>query len=309
MTRLSVQFAYELDATESRLEVVRGYLKAIQKIDPVIKIIKAAATPKEALIELVSNRSLKFTSDQARAILEMRLRTLTNLDSKELAEEEERLIARTMELGSLIVNEKERNSYMAAEIKSIGVKYGETRRSEVIDPPDSLTLEKGPSGVASPVSKPRFLKVDSKRGIIEQAKGPRGALIVEKTDKIITLTQNGILRKLPATFKGPISGEYSSVILVKKEIEIKERKYLAVFTLDNQLKAMTIIGEDLCKVTSKGKHVIPPEANLIYFGEGLYQVPWSSNRKKKVELSPNTMKQGKPGARGIKVASVTDLAL
>jgi len=309
MTRLSVQFAYELDATESRLEVVRGYLKAIQKIDPVIKIIKAAATPKEALIELVSNRSLKFTSDQARAILEMRLRTLTNLDSKELAEEEERLIARTMELGSLIVNEKERNSYMAAEIKSIGVKYGETRRSEVIDPPDSLTLEKGPSGVASPVSKPRFLKVDSKRGIIEQAKGPRGALIVEKTDKIITLTQNGILRKLPATFKGPISGEYSSVILVKKEIEIKERKYLAVFTLDNQLKAMTIIGEDLCKVTSKGKHVIPPEANLIYFGEGLYQVPWSSNRKKKVELSPNTMKQGKPGARGIKVASITDLAL
>ena len=87
LARLGVKFAFELDAAERRLEIVRGYLKAIDKIDTVIKIIRGSASPKEALITLVSTRTLKFTGDQARAILEMRLRALTNLDSEELKEE------------------------------------------------------------------------------------------------------------------------------------------------------------------------------------------------------------------------------
>jgi hypothetical protein len=99
------------------------------------------------------------------------------------------------------------------------------------------------------------------------------------------------------------------VALAKKETEVKERKYLAVFTLGDQLKAMMVAGEDLCKVTSKGKRVIPEEAQLLYFGEGSYVVPWASTRKKKVELFPVSTKQGKPGGKGIKVASITDITL
>jgi hypothetical protein len=99
------------------------------------------------------------------------------------------------------------------------------------------------------------------------------------------------------------------VALAKKETEVKDRKYLAVFTLGDQLKAMMVAGEDLCKVTSKGKRVIPEEAQLLYFGEGSYVVPWVSNRKKKVELFPVSTKQGKPGAKGIKVAALAEVSL
>jgi DNA gyrase subunit A len=91
LARLGAKFRHELDASENRLEIVRGYLKAIDKIDTVIAIIRKAASPKEALVELVSNRALKFTGDQARSILEMKLRSLTNLDSDELLREKEDL--------------------------------------------------------------------------------------------------------------------------------------------------------------------------------------------------------------------------
>ena len=309
LARLGAKFRHELNACELRLEIVRGYLKAISKIDAVIKIIRASKSPKEALIELVSNRSLKFTGDQARAILEMKLRALTNLDSEELAQEEGSLITKREELEVLIRDEKARKTYMLKEIKAIGVRHGEVRRSSLIDPPEGLTVEKGSRQQGETVAKPRFIKIDTKKGVAEQVKGPRGALILEKTDKLITLTQDGTLKKLPPNFKGPLGDGYSPVVLAKKETDVKERKYLMVFTLGDQLKAMMISGEDLTKVTSKGKQALPEGATMLYFGEGSYTVPWSSSRKKKVELFPVTTKQGKPGSKGIKVATISEISL
>jgi DNA gyrase subunit A len=307
LARLGACFQHDLDKSETRLEIVRGYLKAIDKIDAVIKIIRGAASPKEALIELVGNRTLKFTADQARAILDMKLRALTNLDSEELRTEEGSLCSRIEELKELISNDKARKSYMLKEIKAIGVRYGEARRSTLIDPPEGLTVEKGSRQQGETVAKPRFIKIDIKKGVIEQVKGPRGALILEKNDKLVTLTQDGTLKKLPSNFKGPLGDGYSPVVLAKKETDIKERKYLLVFTLGDQLKAMMVSGDDLTKVTSKGKQALPEGATMLYFGEGSYVVPWVSARKKKVELFPVTTKQGKPGSKGIKVANVEDI--
>jgi DNA gyrase subunit A len=304
--RLQTQFTHERDFKETRLEVVVGLLKAIDKIDLVIATIRAASSPKEALIELVSNRALKFTSEQARAILEMRLRSLTNLDRGELLEEECELEKRLETLKDLIANEKTRKGYMVAEIKKIGVRYGETRRSQIIDPPETLRVEKGASRPIA-TAKPKFLQIDTKKGIISTAKGPRGAILLEKTDKLIAILQNGTLKKLPASFKGAIGDEYSAVILAKKETDVATRKYLLVFILGDQLKALAIDGSDLCKVTSKGKSVLPEGATMVHFGEGSYSVPWVSPRKKKVELFPVTTKAGKPGARGVKIAQVADI--
>jgi DNA gyrase subunit A len=303
---LGRKFFAELEASEARLEIVRGYLKAIDKIDAVIKIIRGAASPKEALIELVSNRTLKFTADQARAILDMRLRALTNLDSEDLLTEQTSLLARVEELKGLFSNEKTRKAYMLKEIKAIGVRYGEKRRSEIISPPESLVVEKGSQRSAAP-AKPRFLKIDKKKGTVEQAKGPRGCLIVERHEKVITLTADGVLRKIPASYKGPLGEGYTEVLLAKKEKDLADKKFLAVFTIDDQLKAMMITGEDLTKVTSKGKRMIPEGNTILHFGEGSYTVPWANPRKKKVELFPVTTKQGKPGGKGVKIASLDEV--
>jgi DNA gyrase subunit A len=307
LARLGAKFAHELDAAEGRLEVVQGYLKAIDKIDTVIKIIRAASSPKEALIELVSNRALKFTSDQARAILEMKLRSLTHLDRGSLLEEERALEKRITELTALIQDEKARSAYMTKEIKTIGVRYGEKRRSTIIDPPEGLAVEKGSSQAAVPsVSKPKFLKIDMKRGVVETVKGPRGAIILEKTDKLITVTEDGTLKKLPPNFRGTLSDSYSAVKLAKKETDVTTRKYLVVFELDNAIKAMVIEGSTLCKATSKGKNILPDGAVMRHFGEDSYSIHWVSSRKKPLTLDL-TVKSGKPGAKGIKIANIADV--
>ena len=307
LDRLGVKFRFELDAAESRLEIVLGLIKAIDKIDLVIKVIRAAASPKEALIELVSNRSLKFTSDQARAILDMRLRALTNLDKEELFAEEKALKERITELTSLIKDEKVRKAYMVKEIKSVGVRYGEKRRSAIIDAPEVLVVEKGSTRSAPSVSKPRFLKIDMKKGVVEVAKGPRGALILEKTDKLVTLTGDGTLKKLPSSFKGTLGESYSAVLLAKKEAEVAVRKYLVVFELEGALKAMVLEGSLLAKATSKGKNLLPDGARIVHFGEGSYTVNWVSKRKKPLELNL-TVKPGKPGGKGVKIANMSDIA-
>ena len=157
------------------------------------------------------------------------------------------------------------------------------------------------------ISKPRFLKIDNKKGTVEQAKGPRGCLVVEKTEKVITLTADGILRKIPANFRGPLGEGYTEVLLAKKENDLSGKKFLAVFTIEGQIKAMMITGEDLTKVTSKGKRVIPEGNTILHFGEGPYTVPWVNPRKKKVELFPISTKQGKPGGKGIKIANLDEV--
>ena len=308
LSRLRTQFEHERDAKETRLEIVQGLLKAIDKIDLVIKVIRAASSPKEALIELVSNRNLKFTSEQAKAILEMKLRSLTNLDSDELLSEQQGLEARLEELATLIQDEKARNKYMVAEIKKIAVRHGEARRSALIDVPEGITVTKTSSKQAAPVAKPRFMKIDMKRGVVEVAKGPRGALVLEKSDKLITVTEDGTLKKLPFNFKGALGATYSAVKLAKKETDVTSRRYLTVFELDGALKAMVIEGSELCKATSKGKCILPEGAVMRHFGEDSFTVNWISTRKKPVKLDL-TIKVGKPGGKGVKVANLVDVNL
>jgi len=155
-------------------------------------------------------------------------------------------------------------------------------------------------------AKPRFLLVDKTKGIVTQAKGPRGALVLEPSEKLVTLTQDGTIKKVASNYKGTLSDRFSPVLLAKKESDIISRKYLLVFTLEETLKAMVISGEDLTKVTSKGKAILPEGSQIIHFGEDSYTVQWVSSRKKPMVLDLGT-KAGKPGGRGIKVGNLSEI--
>jgi hypothetical protein len=189
-------------------------------------------------------------------------------------------------------------------------RHGEARRSQIIDPPDALETGRQPGQRRTTTpAKPRFIKVDAKKGVVTQEKGPRGAMVVDRAEKLVLMTEDGTLRKVPSNFKGPISAEYSPVALAKRESEVADRSYLAVFILDGQLKAVVLSGADLCRANSKGKKWMPEGAEFHYFGEGSYTVPWVSPRKKKVELFPVNVRKGRPGAKGQKVANVEEVKL
>jgi DNA gyrase subunit A len=310
LDRLQAKYELDLEKTNARLHIVEGLLKAIGSLDDIIKLIRSANSRSDALIKLV-DKPYKFSREQANAILDMRLAQLTKLDHTALANEKTTLLDVALELEELIKDPKKRAAYAVKFMTQLSTRHGEARRSALVDPPDSLVVtvngEKKTRVAAAP--RPRFLKIDMKRGVVEQVKGPRGALVLDQKDKLITLTEDGFLKKIPANFKGALGETYSTVVLAKKESEVSERRYLAVFAFEGQLKAMMVSGEDLCRVTSKGKKALPEGAKLLHFGEGSYTVPWVSSRKKKVELFPVNVKQGRPGAKGVKVANLQEIKL
>jgi DNA gyrase subunit A len=310
--RLEVKFRHELDLKETRLEIVRGFLKAIDKIDAVIKIIRASASPKDALTTLITTRTLKFTVDQAKAILEMKLRQLTGLDREELLAEEQTLITEVAELDNLVKDKNARTEWALKLASDLATRHGEKRRSALIEPPAGFTKVTTPGASkrdqAPRVAKPRFMLVDSKKGVVTQAKGPRGALVLDQKDKVIFFTQDGLLRKVPANFKGPVGETYTPVLLAKREAEVSLRKYLCVFKVGEALKAMVLEGESLTKVTSKGKRALPEGAEIVHLDEKPFTVTFKSKRKKPVELTLSSVKLGKPGGAGTKVANLVDLA-
>lgn len=312
--KLQEKFLRELGIKQFRAEIVSGLLRAIDKMDAIIKKIRASKDKAEAKSALMA-APFKFSDPQAESILEMRLRQLTNLDRQDLILESNELNARIKELEVLSEGEVSgttaRRAYLTSELKKLLKAYGTERKSLIIDPPAVAQLASLPSkGSASRVvaPKPRFLKIDMKRGVVEQAKGPRGALVADQKEKIILMSEDGFLRKVPATFKGTVSNSYSQVKLAKREVEVSSKKFLVVFELDGHLKASVLEGSDLCKVTSSGKRWLPEGALLRHFGENNYTVNWVSSRKKPLELNLG-IKVGKPGSKGVKIADVKDVRL
>jgi len=312
LARLEAKFVREQDVTEARLEIVHGFLKAIDKIDVVIKTIREAANRKEAHEKLV-DRPLKFTPDQAKAILEMRLHQLTNLDTSGLKTEGEALKTQLAELAALLENEDARAKWALKQMAEFAKRHGQGRRSFLVVPPAcevKATISNGPKAPrVSPIAKPRFMIVDAKKGVITQAKGPRGAMVLEQKDKVIFIMQSGFFCKVAATFKGPVAENYVPVVLAKREHEIMDRKFLAVFTLDNSLKAFVLNGADFTRVTSKGKSFLPEGAELVYFGENDFTLNFVSARKKPMVASLSNTKVGRPGAKGIKLANLNEVVL
>ena len=138
-----------------------------------------------------------------------------------------------------------------------------------------------------------------------KAPGPRGALVLQSSDKLITLTADGTLKRLPSNYTGTLSTTYSKVLLAKPESDVTTRKYLLVFTLNDALKAMVVAGEHLAKTTSKGKAILPEGASILHFSEKPYTVNFVSSRKKPITLDL-AVKPGKPGGSGIKIANLAD---
>ena len=311
--RLEVKFRHELDLKETRLEIVRGFLKAIDKIDAVIKIIRASASPKDALTTLITTRTLKFTVDQAKAILEMKLRQLTGLDREELLAEEQTLITEVAELDNLVKDKNARTEWALKLASDLATRHGEKRRSALVELSPALAKVTTPKGErrtqAPPTARPRFAKVDLKRGVVEKAAGPRGALVLDSKDKLVFFNENGFLRKVPATFKGPVADSFVPLLLAKREAEVAQRKFLLVFENAGEVRALVLSGEDLVKVTSKGKTLLPENSRVLHFDEKNFTLKFKSSRKKPVELTLSTAKAGKPGGKGNKVANLEDLSL
>jgi DNA gyrase subunit A len=130
---------FDLMQAEKRAHILEGLLIAQKNIEEVIKIIRESASPDAAKDELITRFSL--SEIQARAILDMRLRTLTGLEVDKLNAEYDELMKSIAYFKEILGDEKLRYKIIREELVEIGEKYGDERRTDIVYAGDDLKIE------------------------------------------------------------------------------------------------------------------------------------------------------------------------
>ena len=130
---------YELRQAEARAHILEGLKKALDHIDAIIKLIRAAKTTAEAREGLIAQ--FTFTEIQAKAILEMQLQRLTSLERQKIEDELKELQEKITELKEILANESKLRQVIIQELREVQKKYGDARRTEIIDEEAEIRLE------------------------------------------------------------------------------------------------------------------------------------------------------------------------
>lgn len=121
---------FDLNKAKERAHLLEGLIIAVDNIDEVIRIIRAASEPQEAVEKLMERFTLSLI--QARAIVDMRLRALTGLEREKLKTEYADLMKEIEHLEALLADKDLRAALIREELLEIKEKYGDARRSEII---------------------------------------------------------------------------------------------------------------------------------------------------------------------------------
>jgi DNA gyrase subunit A len=130
---------FELRKAEATAHILEGLKIALDNLDRIIALIRASRTPKDAKEGLMAKFSL--SEIQAQAILDMRLQRLTNLEREKINEEYKALIQLIARLREILSNERLLLNGIIEELKEIKERYGDERRTEIIEEAQDLQLE------------------------------------------------------------------------------------------------------------------------------------------------------------------------
>ncbi len=122
---------FELRKAQERAHILEGYKIALDHIDEVIKTIRASKTQEEAEKNLI--KQFKLSEIQAKAILAMQLRRLTGLEREAIESELNELIKLIKRLEEILADEKEILGVIKAELLELKERYGDERRSQIIN--------------------------------------------------------------------------------------------------------------------------------------------------------------------------------
>ena len=121
---------FDLRKAKERAHILEGLIIASDNIDEVIRIIRAAKTPNDAITGLTER--FELTEIQARAIVEMRLRQLTGLMQDQLHAEYEEIMNQISYLESILADDEICRKVIKDELLEVKAKYGDERRSEIV---------------------------------------------------------------------------------------------------------------------------------------------------------------------------------
>ena len=166
---------YDLKKARERTHILEGLLIALDNIDEIIRIIRAAQTGAEAKDGLMARFS--FSEIQAQAILDMRLQRLTGLERGKLNDEYSALLETIGFLEAILGDEQKLWNEVKKEITIIRDKYGDERRTVITDLSEDINKEDliAIEDMVITVTKGGYIKRTTLEAYRSQGRGGRGA--------------------------------------------------------------------------------------------------------------------------------------
>jgi DNA gyrase subunit A len=122
---------YFLRKAEERDHILLGLLLALDQLDPIIALIRAASDAATARVQLQERHGL--SEIQADAILQMQLRRLTALEADKIRLEHEDLVAKIADYKDILANRERVLTIITEELGAIRARYLSPRRTEILD--------------------------------------------------------------------------------------------------------------------------------------------------------------------------------
>ncbi len=160
-TTVTRRLTHRLQKVAARLHILDGLLIAFLNLDEVIRIIRREEEPKPVLM-----KRFKLTDEQTEEILNTRLRHLAKLEEMKIREEQKTLAAEREELEGLLKSKAKLRKLIASEIRADADKYGDERRTRIIEREAAQAIDE-----ASLIPNEPVTVVLSRGGWVRSAKG------------------------------------------------------------------------------------------------------------------------------------------
>ncbi|MFL5929015.1 MAG: DNA gyrase subunit A [Gaiellaceae bacterium] len=229
---------HELRQKEKRAHILRGYLIALDNLDAVIALIRAAADTDAAKVGLMER--FELSEVQAVAILELRLRALTALERQGVENEHRDIQERIGELRALLSDEARIDALIKDELLELKGIYGrhDDRRTEIVAAEEELELED----------------------------------LIAEEDMVIAITRSGYIKRLPVTaYREQRRGGIGVMGMDLKEDDYIEHlfvasthDYILFFTSVGKVYRLKVHELPLGSRQSKGRAIV----NLLPFRQG-----------------------------------------
>lgn len=222
---------FDLARAKERAHILEGLIVALGNIDAVVALIKAAKNPQEAADGLC--RRFGLTEIQARAILDMRLQRLTGLEREKIDAEFKELTELIRRLQGVLDDQQKVLDVIVGELEEIKKKYGDERRTEIVQSVDDIDIED---------------------------------MIVEE-DMVVTVSHSGYIKRNPVSlYRSQHRGGRGKVAMVTREEDFVENifiasthSYILIFTNLGRVYWLKVYQVPQAGRAAKGKAIV----NLI----------------------------------------------
>ena len=244
---------YELKQAEARAHILEGFLIALDFLDLVIAMIRAAATPPEAKQQLMAGLFIRkappgatleetrekyaLSEIQAQAILEMRLQRLTGLERQKIITEAEEVRATIQRLLLILAEEAQVKALIAQELTELKERYGDGRRTEIVPLAQEFTAED----------------------------------LIADEEMVVTISHRSYIKRTPLTiYRSQRRGGKGRMGMITRENDFVSQLYIAsthsyflVFTNKGRVFWLKVHEIPIGSPTAQGKAIV----NLLQLGE------------------------------------------